>query len=239
MAVSEQGSAFPFAKWTCFELGLTSGLIARWPGKVKPASGTGALVEYCDVAPTFLDAAGLPIPTTMDGKSFLPVLLGQQAEHKTYTFGLHTTRGIINGSETFGIRSCGTKTHRYIRNLHPDVKFTNAVTRVGGDRADYWTSWEKMAQTGDKHAQAMTRKYQHRAAEELYDVVNDPHCLQNLIDDPKYATLHAELAAQLDRWMTSQGDKGHETEAIAHTRKAGYGKQKSKKRKKVSSKQSN
>jgi len=239
MAVSEQGSAFPFAKWTCFELGLTSGLIARWPGKVKPASGTGALVEYCDVAPTFLDAAGLPIPTTMDGKSFLPVLLGQQAEHKTYTFGLHTTRGIINGSETFGIRSCGTKTHRYIRNLHPDVKFTNAVTRVGGDRADYWTSWEKMAQTGDKHAQAMTRKYQHRAAEELYDVVNDPHCLQNLIDDPKYATLHAELAAQLDRWMTSQGDKGHETEAIAHTRKAGYGKQKSKKQKKESSKQSN
>ena len=36
MVVSEQGSAFPFAKWTCYELGLTSGMIARWPGKIKP-----------------------------------------------------------------------------------------------------------------------------------------------------------------------------------------------------------
>ena len=29
MVVSEQGSAFPFAKWTCFELGLTSGMLVR------------------------------------------------------------------------------------------------------------------------------------------------------------------------------------------------------------------
>lgn len=237
MAVSEQGSAFPFAKWTCFELGLTSGMIVRWPGRIKPGSASSALVEYCDVAPTFLAAAGLPTPATMDGKSFLPVLLEQQVEHKKYTFGLHTTRGIINGSETYGVRSCGTKAHRYIRNLSPEIKFTNAVTRAGGDRADYWTSWQKKAEAGDQHALAMTRKYQHRPAEELYDVVNDPHCLRNLIDDPTYAPLHAELSSQLDGWMTSQGDRGQETEAMAHTRKAGYGKNKPKKNRKTNSKQ--
>ncbi len=232
MVVSEQGSAFPFAKWTCFELGVTSGMIVRWPGKVAPGSRSAALVEYCDVSPTFLDAAGLPTPETMDGRSFLPVLLGKRKEHKTYTFAVHTTRGIINGSENFGIRSCGTKTHRYIRNLNSDVKFTNAVTREGGDRADFWSSWIARAKEGDKHAQAMTRKYQHRPAEELYDVVNDPHCLHNLIDDPALTGLKLDLSNRLDAWMKSQGDKGVETEAIAHTRKAGYGKKKTPKKSK-------
>lgn len=226
MVVSEQGSAFPFAKWTCFELGLTSGMIVRWPGKVKPGSKSAALVEYTDVAPTFLDAAGLQTPATMDGKSFLDVLTGKRKEHKTYTYGIHTTRGIINGSETFGIRSCGTKTHRYIRNLHPDIKFTNAVTREGGDKANFWMSWIAQAKTGDRHAKAMTDKYSHRPAEELYDVVNDPHCLNNLIDDPALTGLKRDLSNRLDAWMKQQGDKGAETEAIAHTRKAGYGKKK-------------
>lgn len=228
MAVSEQGSAFPFAKWTCYELGLTSGMIARWPGKIQPGSTSAALVEYCDVAPTFLEAAGEAVPESMDGKSFLPVLVGQTTEHKTYTYGLHTTRGIINGSENFGIRSCGTKTHRYIRNLSPEIKFTNAVTREGGDNANFWMSWIAQAEAGDAHAIAMTRKYQLRPAEELYDVVADPHCLHNLADAPEFASLKKELANELAAWMRSQGDLGQATEAIAHTRKAGYNRKKDK-----------
>ena len=228
LVVSEQGSGFPFAKWTCFELGLASGLIVRWPGKIAAGSKSDALVEYVDVAPTFLEAAGLPIPKTMDGKSFLKILKGEAAEHKEYTFGIHTTRGIINGSENFGIRSCGTKTHRYIRNLNRDVTFTNAVTRERGDRINFWSSWTAKAGSGDDHAAAMVKKYQHRPKEELYDVVADPHCLNNLIDAPEHKELTARLSKQLDQWMESQGDKGAETEAIAHTRKAGFGKKKSK-----------
>ncbi len=224
IAVSEQGSGFPFAKWTCYELGLASGMIARWPGKIQASSTSDALVEYCDVAPTFLQAAGAPLPPAMDGRSFLPVLLGHAREHKAVTFAIHTTRGIINGSETFGVRSCANKRYRYIRNLHPEITFTNAVTRQGGDKANFWSSWIERAQAGDAHAKAMTKRYQSRPAEELYDVVADPHCLTNLIDDPDLQATKVELSAQLDAWMLSQGDQGHETEAMAHTRKANFNK---------------
>lgn len=241
IAVSEQGSGFPFAKWTCFELGLASGMIARWPGKIEPGSKSAALVEYVDLAPTFLAAAGEAIPDTMDGKSFLPILKGGAQEHKKYTYGLHTTQGIINGPKNFGIRSCATKTHRYIRNLNPDVKFTNAITREGGDKIAFWNTWIEKAEAGDEFAIKMTKKYSFRPVEELYDVVNDPHCLNNLIDDPKLADLKNELGTELDSWMESQGDKGAETEAIANTRKAGKkpsagkgkGKNKAKKKKKT------
>jgi len=222
MVVSEQGSGFPFAKWTCFELGLTSGMIVRWPGTVAAGAKSSALVEYVDVTPTFLDAAGIETPNTMDGRSFLPVLTGERAEHKQYTFGLQTTRGIGQGSENFGIRTAGTKTHRYIRNLNPTETFKNFVTRPGGDKADFWMSWIEKAKAGDPHALAMTEKYQHRAAEELYDVENDPHCLNNLIDDPRLAELKGDLSTRLDAWMESQGDEGAATEALAHTRKSKY-----------------
>lgn len=219
MVVSEQGSGFPFAKWTCFELGLASGMIVRWPGNVRAGSESHALVEYCDIAPTFLEAAGAPVPDTMDGRSFLQVILGKQQEHRSYTYGLHTTRGIINGTAAYGIRSCATKRYRYIRNLHSEAVFTNAVTRVGGDRVSFWQSWVDLAQSGDEHAVAMTRKYQHRPAEELYDVQTDPHCLRNLIADPDLQEVRAELSKELDRWMKSQGDQGRATEEAAHLRK--------------------
>ena len=50
-------------------------------------------------------------------------------------------------------------------------------------------------------------------------------CLVNLADEPKHAALKKELSDQLDAWMKDQGDKGHETEALANTRQ-GKGKKK-------------
>ena len=222
MVISEQGSGFPFSKWTCYELGLTSGLIARWPGKIAAGAKSDALVEYVDITPTFLDAAGLKTPETMDGRSFLQVLTGQASEHKQYTYGIHTTRGIGSGSENYAVRSAGTKKYRYIRNLNHTETFKNVVTRPGGDKADFWMSWIEKAANGDPHARAMTAKYQHRPAEELYDVEKDPFCMINLINNPEYVDIKADLSARLDAWMQSQGDRGAATEAIAHTRGAGY-----------------
>ena len=95
MVVSEQGNAFPFAKWTCYDMGLQSIMIVRWRGMWRP-SVSDAIVEYTDVTPTFVDAAG-GTPAVLDGKSFLPVLRGDTQEHKDYTYGLMTTRGIIRG----------------------------------------------------------------------------------------------------------------------------------------------
>lgn len=219
LVVTEQGSSFPFAKWTCYEMGLASGLLARWPGQIQTNATSDALVEYVDVTPTFLQAAGAPIPEGLDGQSFLPVLLGKKQEHKTYTFALHTTNGIINGSESYPIRSCGTKTHRYVRNLDPEQTFTNIVTKaVGRNKDPFWPSWLAKAEAGDDHAKQRTTRFQHRPAEELYNVADDPHCLHNLAADPKFADLKKELSTQLDEWMTAQGDQGLKTEALAPTR---------------------
>ncbi len=48
IVVSEQGNSMPFAKWTCYDNGLQSAMIVRWPGKVKPGSVSTAMVEYVE-----------------------------------------------------------------------------------------------------------------------------------------------------------------------------------------------
>ena len=105
MVVSEQGNAFPFAKWTCYDHGLQSAMVVRWPGRVKAGAVSDAMVEYVDVTPTFIDAAGGQAVKGLDGKSFLPVLMGEAKRHKENVFGIMTTRGINNGTDAFAIRS--------------------------------------------------------------------------------------------------------------------------------------
>jgi uncharacterized sulfatase len=210
LVLGEQGNSFPFAKWTCYDAGLQSACVARWPGRVKPGSVSTALVEYVDVVPTFLDAAGVAAPAPLDGRSFLPVLDGRAASHKTHVFGLQTTRGIINGSDHYGIRSVRDARHRYILNLTPDAVFQNAAIRD-----PVFKSWRRIADAGDPAAARLVNAYQHRPAEELYDCDADPWNLTNLVGRSDLAAVRDGLRARLDEWMSQQGDEGQATEMKA------------------------
>lgn len=210
LVVSEQGSSFPFGKWTCYDTGLQSACIARWPGNIKPATISDAMIEYVDVLPTFVTAAGGKPAAVLDGKSFLPVLRGGTDHHKDFVYGIMTTRGINNGSDHFGIRSVRSGKYKYILNLTPDVPFRNACTK-----SSIFQSWEANAKAGDKEAKDKVHRYRRRPGEELYDVSKDWYEWNNLADDPKYATVEAELKTKLAAWMKEQGDKGQQTELEA------------------------
>ncbi len=210
MVVSEQGNSLPFAKWTCHEMGLASAMIVRWPGRVAPGSETDAMVEYCDVTPTFLDAAGAASKANLDGRSFLPVLLGKTDHHKDVTFGIMTTRGIINGNECYPIRSVRDQQFRLIWNLNSGEPFQNACTQ-----SKEFQSMLEAAAAGDERAKWVTENYQNRPEWELYDVLADPMEMNNLAADSQYAPVIERLKTQLQAWMKSQGDLGIETEREA------------------------
>jgi hypothetical protein len=52
-----------------------------------------------------------------------------------------------------------------------------------------------------------------RPAEELYDVNADPHEINNLANDPRFADTLKELRGRLDSWMDETDDKGREPES--------------------------
>ncbi len=66
-----------FDKRWIFEESLRTPLLVRWPGVTKPGSTSADIVSNVDFAQTFLEAAGLPIPADMQGRSLVPVLRGQ------------------------------------------------------------------------------------------------------------------------------------------------------------------
>jgi N-sulfoglucosamine sulfohydrolase len=213
VVLTEQGNSFSHAKWSCYEDGVKSGAIVRWPGKVKGGVETEAVIEYVDVLPTFLEAAGAAIPDVLDGKSFLPVLLGKSDEHKDYVYSLHTTVGIQNNGGAFGIRSIRSSKYRYILNLNPEGRFQCAI-----DRSDWFKSWVTSANAGNEQAKQVLSRYHKRPEVELYDIQNDPDNLMNLAEDPKYSAVKISLRTRLDAWMREQGDLGLETELAAESR---------------------
>jgi len=222
---SEQGSAFPFAKWTCYDTGLHNGFVARWPQVIKADTKTDAMIEYVDLLPTYLDAAGADVPADLDGKSYLPVLKGETKHHKDHVYGIHTTRGIINGSTTFGIRSIRSEKFKLIVNLSPEIMFQNACTK-----SREFKSWEAAAQT-DSDAADKVKRYRWRPAIEFYDITQDPLEWNNLASNPEYASEVQKLRSKLDAWMKEQGDLGQATEEKArdHQKRGNNKKKKNKK----------
>ena len=66
-----------FDKRWIFEESLRAPLLVRWPGVVKPGTANANLVSNIDFAETFLEAAGLPVLPEMQGRSLVPLLMGE------------------------------------------------------------------------------------------------------------------------------------------------------------------
>ncbi|MDP6635110.1 MAG: sulfatase [Phycisphaerae bacterium] len=207
---SDQGANWPFEKWCVYDGGLRVPLIVRQPGKVNRPGVTDAMVSLADIMPTLIDAAGGEQPKDIDGRSFMSVVRGKTKTHHKAVFGTHT--GNDNGGPGIAnhcpARTVRTAAHRYILNLEPDRTFT---THISGCRKGsphhlaFWDSWVRKAKT-DPKARKIVQAYQHRAAEELYDIRTDPHEMHNLADSPQHAKLLGSMRKLLAEWCKQQGD---------------------------------
>jgi len=65
-----------FDKRWIFEESLRTPFMVRWPGVIKPGSINTDIVSNLDFAQTLLDAAGVPAPATMQGRSLVPLFRG-------------------------------------------------------------------------------------------------------------------------------------------------------------------
>jgi len=206
---TEQGSQFPGCKWTNWDTGLHTGLIARWPHHVPVNQRTDALVQYADVLPTLMAVAGAEVDEdTFDGTSFLPVLLGKQTDHRAYVYGVHNN---IPEGPPYPIRSISDGTYRYIHNLLPEEiyieKHLMGLAGNGSLNNPYWATWVRESWT-NKHTYGLVKRYMRRPQYELYHTAADPFELKNLVSDPQHTAIKQRLADELDRWLASQGDPG-------------------------------
>lgn len=200
---SDHGAQWPFGKWNLYDDGIRTPMLACWPGKIEPGTRTNAMVSWIDILPTLVEVAGGIGDEKLDGRSFLPVLTGETDTHRDAIFTTHSGDGRFNVYPSRSVRL--PNGWKYIRNLHPEYRFTSHVTH---DRPDsrYWDAWIKKAAT-DPAARNKVIKYQRRPAEELYQTNDDPYEQKNLVDDPQRANILASLRKQLNQWMHDTDDK--------------------------------
>jgi N-sulfoglucosamine sulfohydrolase len=226
MFSSEQGWDFAFGKWTNWDIGVRSALIARWPGQVKPNTQTDALVQIADVVPTYLAAAGAdPQAYGLDGISFLPVLQGKASTHRQYVYGLHNN---VPEGNPYPIRSIRDHEFHYLVNLKHDQPYHEIHLMTEGPARRYdlqwWQALKDAADQGDALAKVQYNRYHLRPPEELYLVDEDPWEMNNLADKPQYAQTKKRLRTELERWMAEQKDPGaamDDEDVLAANRKAG------------------
>jgi N-sulfoglucosamine sulfohydrolase len=210
---ADNGMPFPRAKANVYDGGARVPLAARWPGRVKAGRTLNDFAVLTDLAPTFLEAAGLTPPREMTGRSLLGLLEGKKQIGREQVF-LERERhaNVRKGDLSYPVRAVRTAEFLYVRNLRPDrwpagdPEFYFAVGPFG----DIDGSPSKsllLAKRDDKLVGRFFRlATDKRPAEELYDLKRDPAQLVNVADRVEFAAAKRRLGAQLDRWMRETGD---------------------------------
>lgn len=66
-----------FDKRFMFEESYRTPLLISWPGVTKPGTENSDIVSNIDLPETFLDIAGIDVPSDMQGRSMVPILKGK------------------------------------------------------------------------------------------------------------------------------------------------------------------
>lgn len=221
---------FPHGKCNLYDFGAGVSLAIRWDG-APGGRVVDDLVSLTDLAPTFLELGGVTPPDVMTGRSLVDVLKsdrsGQVDAARTAVF-LGRERHVENaraGFLPYPQRAIRTPDYLYIINFKPDRYPLGDPYRLDGDNPpteDELTNVTRVtlpdADAGPTKAWLVSQRdnpewkpyfemaYGKRPREELYDLKTDPHQVQNVAGDPRYASIRSELERRLLDELQQTGD---------------------------------
>ena len=202
---SDNGQAWPFAKWDLYETGIRTPLIIRWPKQINAKSISNAMVSWIDLIPTMIDIAGGEIPWEIDGISFKKNLLEKKIFHRDKIFGVHKGD---NNWNVYPIRSLRDNEWKYIYNIHPEFYRTTHMDLVKKESKFYNRHWNSWIEASKKNRLALKflQAYHSRPKEELYRVEKDSFEYKNLANDPKYNDILEKMRKIVFDRMKNVGD---------------------------------
>lgn len=196
--ISDNGRPFPGAKTTMYDEGIRTPLLARWPKGIGRGLVADGLVSSVDLAPTILQLAGLPIPATVQGRSFGPMLADPAARTRAEVFAEKNWHDYEDR-----VRAVRTERFKYIRNDYADLAGTPSAD---AGRSPTMDALRRLRQAGTLTPLQARIFVQPRPAEELYDVSADPQEVDNLATDPRHAATLTDLRGRLAAWGRETDD---------------------------------
>jgi len=162
-----------FDKRWIFQESARTPLLLRWPGVVKAGSINTNLISNIDLAETFLQAAGVPIPGRMQGRSLMPLLAeAAPADWRTaFYYHYYEYPADHNVRPHYGVI-----TDRYtLAHFYKPTVYEPDQRAIAGIPNDYW---------------------------ELFDRAKDAEEMRSVFGDPAYAEVQTNLMREVFRLRT-------------------------------------
>jgi arylsulfatase A-like enzyme len=211
---------FPRGKTNLYNFGSQVPLVIHWPAGIEnPGRRIDNPTSLIDLAPTFLDAAGLPRCEQMDGRSLMPILKFPDAQGVSPLGNEYVITGRERhhfagrpGHLPYPSRAIRTKDYLYVKNFKPDrwpvfEPPLTAGTYTDGDFDGGPTkAWLAENQNDAAYSSYIEWAVGQRPAEELYDLRNDVDQVTNLAGRPEHEVVRRDLHDRLMMILTDTGD---------------------------------
>ncbi|MDA0347563.1 MAG: sulfatase [Verrucomicrobia bacterium] len=207
VVTSDHGMPFPRAKASLYDWGSRVPLAIRWPKGIKnPGRAVEAFVNLSDLAPTFLQAAGLEPHSMMSAHSLLDIFESNEVRTRDAAYiAMERHDGCREGGKGYPCRAVRTEDYMYIHNFEPsrwpagspDASVCARAIPYGeiDDSPTKTFMMEHRSTHGVAHLGELS--FGMRPAEELYDLKNDPEQLVNLAGNQKYNAVQNALRKKL------------------------------------------
>ena len=226
--LSDHGLAWDMSKWSLYPSGTKTPLIIRWPSKILSGQiDKTSVLSAVDIAPTIAEMCGLAPMDKIDGMSFLNILNGDVSNwerKEAYSFFNY-----LNNETEYDelIKTYTPDLYKKVREYRPSRSLCNTqYTYIWNGWADGTT---KVAHTmggelrglmlgisdnpEDKSYPDYSERVhfmEYRTPEELYDIVKDPGCLNNLVKAPKYRNIINDFRAKMIELLKNTKDQEFE-----------------------------
>lgn len=205
--VSDHGMPMPFAKATCYDHGIRTPVILRYPG-MKPPRRFDNLASNLDILPTLLDLLEIERPSNLDGHSWVPLMSGTGNVDQPFVMSYvdYVSSGWLYPSRTLQDR-------RY--SLH-FTAWANGTTKLNLESM-WGLTYPAMAKAAEKDARIARRvdQYIHGRLLALYDLQADPGQRVNLIDDATHRPVAERMKQLMLDEMQRTGDPQLENYRLA------------------------
>ena len=205
---SDHGGVLPRGKGYIYDSGVHIPLVVKVPKNFrhlvdgKAGETVDGTVNFVDFGPTLLKLAGMEMPSHMDGKAFLGAGVDIDEVNQRETSLSYADRF----DEKYDlVRTFKKGKYHYVRNYQsylPDGLQNNYRYKMLA-----YNEWRKL-HNANQLSSVQDQFYQTKPAEALFDTEADPHEVNNLADDPKYASVLKEMQQSLQSEIKALPDLG-------------------------------
>jgi arylsulfatase A-like enzyme len=186
ISTTDHGIPLPGMKCNLTDWGLGVLLMLRGPNGFMGGKICDAMVSQIDIFPTLCEYLQIEKPAWLQGRSMMPLMMGETAEINDAIFAEVTHHAAYEPQ-----RAVRTQRWKYIRRLND--RTLPVLPNTDDSRSkDVW------AQNGWREKEIPREK--------LYDLVFDPNESCNLAADAAHAGVLQEMRARLDAWMHETDD---------------------------------